>query len=256
MSFVSTKHASGMVGLVLVAVAARMIFGAIEAGGFDNYIYPAGKVDKAVMAELGKFPGNEVLLTQLERDFPDEHDDFAETVGAAARGSGADDRVLVAANAWMNRFLAAHARDFAAAPLPALDAVISAEQAYLEGLQAYDSFVCGAVVTGAPLDRPLTAALEEKAGAVVARKFAAIKAGRVDQQLRLALTPLDREAMNTALRERGLVEEQIKVLAGEADPSSISQPMACELAVTFNDAVRAQPDGRRALLIGSRLAGS
>jgi hypothetical protein len=256
MSFLTTKHASGMVGLVLVAVAARMVFGAIEAGGFDNYIYPAGKVDKAVMAELGKFPGNAVLLSQLERDFPDEHDDFVDTVGAAARAAGPDNRVLVAANAWMNRFLAAHARDFAAAPLPALDAVIAAEQAYLEDLQAYDEFVCGAVVTGTPLDRPLTSALEEKAGAMVARQFAAIKAGRVDQQLRLALTPRDREAMNAALRERGLLDDQIKVLSGEADPSSISRPLACELAVKVNDAIRAQPDGRRALLIGTKLSGT
>ena len=256
MSFLTAKHASGMIGLVVLGLVARVGFGVVAAGGFNNYFYPAGAVDQEVMAELGKFPGNGVLIAQLEADFPDEYKDFVDKVGKAARAQGPDNQVLVVANSWLGSFLAAHARDFAGAPLPALDAALAAEQTYLAGLQAYDPIVCGAVVTGAPLDKPLTAALEEQAGAVVASKFAAIKAGRTDQQLRFAITPKDREALVGDLKARGLVEDQLKVLSGEADPSSISGELACEAAVTLNEAIRAQPDSRRALLIGAKLGGT
>ncbi|MCL9999220.1 MAG: hypothetical protein NBV68_07550 [Erythrobacter sp.] len=255
MSFLTTKHASGMIGLVVLGLVARLGFGVAEAGGIDNYFNPAGAVDQELMAELGKFPGNGVLIAQLQADFPDEYKDFVSKVGKAARGTGPDTRVLVVANTWLNTFLAAHARDFAGAPLPALDAVLAAEQTYLAGLQDYDPIVCGAVATGAPLDKPLTAALEEQAGALVASKFAAIKAGRTDQQLRCAITPKDREALAGDLKQRGLVEDQMKVLSGEVDPSSISGELACEAAVTLNEAIRAQPDSRRALLIGAKLGG-
>lgn len=256
MSFLTTKHASGLVGVVLFAYVVRLGFGVAAAGGIENYFYPAGAVNQEVMAELGKFPGNGVLIAQLEADFPDEYKDFVSKVGKAARGTGPDNRVLIVANSWLNGFLAAHARDFAGAPLPALDAVLAAEKTYLAQLQDYDPLVCGAVVTGAPLDKPLTAGLEEQAGALVASKFAAIKAGRTDQQLRFAITPTDREALAAALRERGLVEDQMKVLSGEADPSSISGELACEAAVKLNEAIRAQPDSRRALLIGAQLGGT
>lgn len=255
MSFLTTKHASGLVGVVLLAYVVRLGLGVVAAGGVENYFNPRGAMDQELMAELGRFPGNGVLIAQLEADFPDEYEDFVDKVGKAARGTGPDNRVLVVANSWLGTFLAAHARDFAGAPLPALDAVLAAEQTYLAGLQAYDPIVCGAVVTGAPLDKPLTATLEEQAGALMASKFAAIKAGRVDQQLRFAITPKDREALVGALEERGLMEDQLKVLSGEADPSSISGELACEAAVTLNEAIRAQPDSRRALLIGAKLGG-
>lgn len=256
MSFLTTKHASGLVGVVLLAYVVRLGLGVVAAGGVENYFNPRGAMDQELMAELGRFPGNGVLIAQLEADFPDEYEDFVDKVGKAARGTGPDNRVLVVANSWLGTFLAAHARDFAGAPLPALDAVLAAEQTYLAGLQAYDPIVCGAVVTGAPLDKPLTATLEEQAGALMASKFAAIRAGRVDQQLRFAITPKDREALVGALEERGLMEDQMKVLSGEADPSSISGELACEAAVTLNEAIRAQPDSRRALLIGAKLGGS
>lgn len=255
MSFLTTKHASGMIGVVILGLVARLGFGVVTAGGIDNYFNPRGAVDQELMAELGKFPGNGVLIARLESDFPDEYKDFVDKIGKAARAQGPDDRVLVVANMWLGDFLAAHTRDFAAAPMPALDAVLAAERAYLEGLAAYDELVCGAVVTGTPLDKPLTPALEEQAGALVASKFAAIKAGRTDQQLRFALTPKDREAVAAALKERGLGEDQLKVLSGEADASSISGEMACEAAVKVNEAIRAQPESRRALLIGAQLGG-
>lgn len=255
MSFLTTKHASGLVGVVLLGLVVRLGFAVAAAGGIDNYFYPAGAVDQELMAELGKFPGNGVLIARLEADFPDEYKDFVGKVGKAARRQGPDNQVQVVANTWLNGFLAAHARDFAGAPLPALDAVLAAEQTFLAQLQDYDPIVCGAVVSGAPLDKPLTAGLEEQAGALVASKFAAIKAGRTDQQLRFAITPKDREALATDLKRRGLVEDQMKVLSGEADPSSISGELACEAGVKLNEAIRAQPDSRRALLIGAKLGG-
>lgn len=255
MSFLTTKHASGMVGIVLVGLVVRLGFAVAAAGGVENYFFPGRQVDHALMEQLSKFPGNGVLLAQLERDFPDEHKDFVDTVADAARREGPQNRVLVAANLWLNRFFIAHTRDFAGAPMPALDAVLEAERSYLAGLQAYDEIVCGSVVAGAPLDKPLTAPLEEQAGKLVATKLAAIKAGRVDQQLRFALTPKDREALGEALQKRGIVDDQLAVLTGEAPVSSISHEMACELAVTLNDAVRAQPEGRRALLVGATMGG-
>ena len=255
MSFLTTKHASGMIGLVVLGLVARVGFGVVQAGGIDNYFNPRGAVDQEMMAQLGKFPGNGVLIAQLEADFPDEYKDFVARIGKTARAGGGEKQVLLVANTWLGTFLAAHTRDFAAAPLPALDTALAAEQTYLKGLEAYDPIVCGAVVTGTPLDKPLTADLEEKAGAVMASRFAAIKAGRTDQQLRFAITPKDREALAAALKQRGLVEDQMKVLTGEADPSSISGEMACEAAVTLNEAIRAQPDSRRALLIGAKLGG-
>lgn len=256
MSFLTTKHASGMIGLVVLGLVARVGFGVVQAGGFENYFYPAGAIDKELVAQLGKFPGNGVLIARLEADFPDEYKDFVGKVGKAARAGGGEKQVLLVANRWLGTFLAAHARDFAAAPLPALDAALAAEQTFLAGLEAYDPLVCGAVVAGTPLDKPLTAELEEKAGALVASKFAAIKAGRTDQQLRFAITPKDREALASDLKARGLGEDQMKVLSGEADPSSVSGELACEAAVTLNEAIRAQPDSRRALLIGAKLGGS
>jgi hypothetical protein len=255
MSFLKQEHASGMIGLVVLGIAATLIVRVTLAGGFENYFDPTNRMDEAVQFQLKKVPGNATLLAQLEQDFPDEHDDFVDTVGAAARAEGPDNRVLVAANAWIARFFAAHARDFAAAPDAVLDKVIAAEHAYFADLQKNDEITCGAMVTGTPLDQPLPAALEEKAGALVAAKFAAIKAGRTDQQLRLALTPEDGAAMQAALRERGLVDEQLAVLAGEADPGSISKPMACEMAVALADAIRAQPQGRRSLLVGAMMGG-
>jgi hypothetical protein len=255
MGFLKQEHASGMVGLVVLGAAALLFVRVTMAGGFENFFDPSNRVDEAVLAQLKKVPGNATLLAQLEQDFPEEHEDFVDTVGAAARAEGADNRVVVAANAWIAGFFAAHARDFAAAPDAVLDKVIAAEQAYYTDLQRNDEITCGAMVTGTPLDRPLPATLEEKAGALVAAKFAAIKAGRTDQQLRLALTPEDGKAMQAALRERGLSDEQLAVLAGEADPGSISKPMACEMAVALTDAIRAQPQGRRALLVGAMMGG-
>ena len=255
MSFLKQEHASGMIGLVVLGIAATLIVRVMLAGGFENYFDPTNRMEEAVQFQLKKVPGNATLLAQLEQDFPDEHDDFVDTVGVAARAEGPDNRVLVAANAWIARFFAAHARDFAAAPDAVLDTVIAAEHAYFADLQNNDEITCGAMVTGTPLDQPLPAALEEKAGALVAAKFAAIKAGRTDQQLRLALTPEDGAAMQAALRERGLGDEQLAVLAGEADPGSISKPMACEIAVALTDAIKAQPPGRRALLIGAMMGG-
>ena len=255
MSFLKQEHASGMVGLVLLGMAGLLIVRVTMAGGFANFLDPSNRIDEAVMAQLGKVPGNAILLAQLEQDFPEEHGDFVDAVGAAARAEGPDNRVLVAANGWIARFFAAHARDFAAAPEAVLDSVNAAEHALLSDLQRNDEITCGALVTGTPLDQPLPPALEEKAGALLAARFAAIKAGRTDQQLRLALTPEDGAAMNAALRERGLDDAQMAVLAGEADPGSISKPMACDMAVAFTDAIRAQPPGRRALLIGATMGG-
>lgn len=255
MSFLKQTHASGMVGLVLLGIAASLIVRVTLAGGFPNFLDPASRIDSAVMRQLEKVPGNAILLAQLEQDFPEEYGDFVDAVGAAARAEGPDNRVLLAANAWIAKFFAAHARDFAAAPDATLDSVNAAEYALLADLQRNDAITCGAMVTGTPLDQPLPAALEEKAGALLAAKFAAIKAGRTDQQLRLALTPEDGAAMQAALRERGLTDEQLAVLAGEADAGSISKPMACEMAVALADAIRAQPQGRRALLIGAMMGG-
>lgn len=255
MSFVKQEHASGMIGLVILGVAATLIVRVLMAGGFENYFDPTNRVDEAVQVQLKKVPGNATLLARLEQDFPDEHENFVDTVGAAARAEGAENRVLVAANAWIARFFAAHARDFAAAPDDVLDTVNAAEHAYFTDLQKNDEITCGAMVTGTPLDQPLPEALEERAGALVAAKFAAIKAGRTARQLRLSLTPEDGAAMQKALRERGLTDEQLAVLAGEADPGSISKPMACEMAVALTDAIKAQPQGRRALLIGAMMGG-
>jgi hypothetical protein len=253
MSFIKQQHASGMIGLVLVGIAAAVIVRVTLAGGFANYFEPSRSIDSAVIAQLRNVPGNATLLERLEEDFPDQHDDFVAMVGAAARAEGSDDRVMIAAGQWINRFFEAHARDFAAAPRSSLEAVIAAEHDYVASLQRSDEITCGAVVTGTPLDRPLPEALEAKAGKVVAEKIAAIKAGRVDQQMRLAPTPNDREALLTELQARGLNDAQLEVLAGEADPGSISKPMACEMALAFLSAIRAQPEGRRELLIGTMM---
>ena len=207
-------------------------------------------------AELG-VAGNDVLMERLESDFPHEYDDFTDTVGRAAQSSGDGTQVIAAANGWLLRFFASHKRDFAAAPIATLDRVMELEQGFLEALRAHDEFACANYAKGQPQDQPLPEDLDRIGGEIVAARFAAIRAGREDQQLRLALTPEDYEAVEATLRAGGLNDEQVAVVFGASDPSSIGAPLACEMQIELVRAIRAQDlEERRALLIGSYVSGA
>ena len=207
------------------------------------------------MTELETVPGNRVIMEQLEADFPRDFDDFSDVVGAAVRSEEPEDRVIVAANNWITNFFANHSNDFAAAPMTNLDAVIDLELGLLQSLKAHDEFACADYAKGEPQDQPLPEELDQEAGAIVAARFSAIRAGRSDQQLRLLATPSDFDALQQTMADRGLNQEQIAVAFGQADSASIGAPLACKMAIELVNAIRDQPEERRALLIGAYVTG-
>ena len=256
MSFLEQKHASGMVGLVVLAIAGSLIARVLMAGGFENYFIPGKALENEVVEQLEAYPGNDVLLERLESDFPRAYDDLTETIGRAARGPGDENRVLVAANLWVLKFFASHDRDFAAAPIASLDRVMELQQSFLQDLRAHDEYACAAYAKGEPQEQPLPERFDEAGGQIVAARFAAIRAGRIDQQLRLGLNPGHWDALTQTMRENGLNDDQIAVAYGEADPASIGAPLACEMAIELVSAIRAQPEEPRALLIGKYMSGT
>lgn len=255
MSFVNQKHASGMIGAVIFGIIGWFAMRAILAGGFENLVIPGAALENEIVEQLEAYPGNEVLLARLESDFPRAYDDFTGAMGDAARGPGPEDRVLIAANAWIGNFFASHDRDFAAAPIANLDQVIQLEQSFLESLRDHDEYACANYAKGQAQDKKLPESFDEAGGEIVAARFSAITAGRNDQQLRLGLTPTDYEAVEATLRSNGLNDEQIAVVYGAAEPGSIGAPLACEMALELVSAIRAQPEERRALLIGAYASG-
>jgi hypothetical protein len=257
MGFLKQQHASGMVGMVIFTLVVSLVVRAWWAGGFDNLLIPGKAVENEVVAQMEAYPGNEVLLEQLQTDFPRAYDDLTETLGRAARGPGGEDRVLIAANLWAFNFFASHDRDFAAAPIERLDHVMALQQTFLEELWAHDEYACAAYAKGEAQEEPLPDSFDIAGGEIVAARFAAIKAGRTNQQLRLGLTPAHWQALVATMREKGLNEEQIAVAFGEADPASIGAPLACEMAIELVSAIRAQPQEEpRALLIGAYISGA
>lgn len=255
MSYVKQTHASGMVGLVLLAVAVSWIAKVVLAGGFENLFDPNAASEAALVEELAAYPGNEMLFEQLETSFPDEYEDFTETLGRAARGPGGEDRVLVAGGEWIARFFARHSNDFAASPIEHLDRVITLEQGFFEDLRAHDEYACAAMAKREPLDQPLPQKFDTAGDAILAARFAAIRGGRSNQQLRFKTTPEDYAAVEATMRGNGLNDEQVEVAFGVADPASIGAPLACEMQIELIRAIRAQPEESRALLIGDYVVG-
>lgn len=255
MAFKDRTPASGMIAVVLLAVVGSLVARIVWAGGFDNYFVPGAAQENAMMESLAKYPGNAAFMEELEASFPREYDEFSEAIGQAVRGPGGDDRVVIAGNAWMNRFFANHARDFAASPIERLDKVMELEQQFLGELQAHDEYECEAYSKGLPFEAPLPERFDELSGEISRARIAAIRGGRSDQQLRLRLTPSNWEALEAALRERGLNDAQIAVLFGEAEPGSIGAPLACEMAIELVNAIREQPETPRALLTSAYVSG-
>lgn len=256
MGFLQQKHASTMVGGVLLALVASYGVRVFMAGGVENYFVPGHAEQSAIIDQLATVPGNQVLLDRLAADFPDDYEDLAKTIAKAAQSPGPDDRITIAGSAWIAEFFASHARDFAAAPIASLDLVMEREQQFLEALRAHDEYACAAYAKGAALDQPLSDSFAEISAQITEARFAAIKAGRTDQQLRFALTPADYAAVEATMREKGLSNEQVAVVFGEAAPDSIGAPLACEMAIELVSAIRNQPEGRRALLIGAYASGA
>lgn len=255
MSYSKQTQASGMIGVVVLFLVGSFIARIVFAGGFENYFVPGKAEENALVAELAAYPGNEVLFDQLETSFPRDYDDFTEELARAARGPGGDDRVLIAGTEWIANFFASHTNDFRAAPIARLDAVIELEQALFEQLRDYDEYACAAYAKREPLDQPLPDRFDEASGAVVAARIAAIRSGRTHKELRLALTPEDYAAVDATMRAKGLNDEQIAVVFGEADPATIGAPLACEMQIELIKAIRAQPEERRALLISAYAGG-
>lgn len=256
MSFATQKQASGLVGLLLLGLVGWMIVRMIAAGGIENFFIPGKALENEIVEQLEAYPGNAALLERLEADFPRSYDDFTETLARAARSPGPDDRVLIAANAWVELFFVSHDRDFAAAPIANLDQVMELEQDFLEALRDHDEFACANYAKGAAQDKKLPESFDVAGGEIIVSRFAAIRAGRSDQQMRLGLTPADHDAVEATLREKGLNDEQIAVVFGQEDPESIGAPLACEMALELVSAIRAQPEERRALLIGAYASGA
>lgn len=242
--------------MLILGIIVTVCIRAFNAGGFENLLIPAKKLENELAAEMATYPGNDVLFEQLEAKFPDSYDRFTETLANAARAPGPEDRVVVAGNAWIMRFFAAHEEDFSAAPLDQLDRVMELEKAFYEDLRGHDEFACASYAKGEPLDTVLPERFDIAGGEIVAARLEAIQGGRLDQQLRFALTPTDYEALEATLRGNGLNDEQVAVVFGTADPASIGAPLACEMQIELITAIQAQPDERRALLIGAYAGGS
>ncbi len=256
MSFAQQKSASSWIGLLIAGLVISIIVRVIWAGGFENFFVPGKAFENAVVEQLEGYPGNAVVFERLEADFPRAYDDFTEQLAFAARSEGSDDRVLIAANIWLNEFFASHAADFAGAPLEQLDQVMELEEQFLTDLATHDEYACAAFARNEPQPEPLPESFDEAGAAIVAARFAAIKGGRTNQQLRLGLTPAAYDAVEVTMREKGLGDEQIAVVFGEADPGTIGAPLACEMAIELVRAIRAQPEEERALLIGAYASGA
>lgn len=256
MSYSQQKHASGMIGVVILGLVGWLIVRIVLAGGPEEFFIPGAALENEIVAELEAYPGNDVLLEQLETNFPRAFDDFKETLGRAARSDGPEDRVLVVGNRWIAEFFASHDRDFAGAPIANLDAVINLELGFLESLRDHDEYACAAYAKGEPQDEPLPESFDAAGGEIVAARISAILAGRSDQQLRFALSPTDYAALTATLRQNGLNDEQIDVVYGAAEPGSIGAPLACEMALELVKAIRSQPEEPRALLIAAYTSGA
>ena len=256
MSFSDRKSASSMIGVLIFGLVAWLVVRIFWAGGFENFFVPGAALENEIVAELEAYPGNDVLLSRLEADFPKAYEDLKETLGRAARSAGPENRILVAANQWVVRFFASHDRDFAAAPIANLDTVMELEQNFLEALRDHDEYACAAYAKAEPQDRPLPESFDIMGGEIVGSRISAIQAGRGDQQLRLGLSQLDYDALTETLRSNGLNDAQIDVVYGEAEPGSIGAPLACEMAIELVRAIRAQPEEPRALLIGRYVSGA
>ena len=144
MSFADQKHASGMIGALIAMLVIGLIVRVVWAGGFENYFIPGKALENEVVEQLETYPGNAVLLEQLEATFPREYEDFTDTLGRAARGPGDEDRVIEAGNRWIGEFFANHQNDFAAAPIADLDRVMELELAFLNSMRAHDEYACAA----------------------------------------------------------------------------------------------------------------
>lgn len=255
MAFKDRTPASGMLALVLLAIVGSLVGRVVYAGGFENFFIPGKAEENAIMADLAEYPGNAVFMEELEASFPREYDDFSEAVGRAMRAPGGEDRVVIAANTWVNGFFANHARDFAAAPIDQLDRVMELEQEFLAELRAHDEYACAAYAKGDPFEKPLPDRFDQMSGEISRARIAAIRGGRSDQQLRLKLNPGHWQALDDSLRANGLNDEQVAVLFGEAEPGSIGAPLACEMAIELVGAIRTQPEEPRALLISAYVSG-
>ena len=255
MAFSDQKHASGLIGVVILGIVGSLIVRIFWAGGIENFFDPELALGNEVIEQLEAYPGNEVVFERLEEDFPDAYQDFTLTLSRAAQMEGPEDRVLIAGNNWINMFFASYAEDFKAAPLPALDNVMALEAQFLRDLKAHDEFACAFYARNEPQDQPLPESFDEASAEIVTARFDTILAGRRDQQLRLGITPSMYEAVEQTMRDKGLNDEQISVVFGEAEPGTIGAPLACEMAIELVDAIREQPDDARALLNGAYASG-
>lgn len=255
MAYTDQKLPHKMLGVFLLVVVVGMAIRYFVAGGFIEYYSPDKRLENDIAAELEKQPGGAMLLARLEADFPDRHDDLLETLTRAAKADGPPDRIGKAANQWIAGFFANHENDFKAAPIESLDKVIDLEAKMLATMQSDYPEICTDYAYGVPQKMALPEDIRTVSDTIMDARFAAIKAGRVDQQMRLALTPPDFEALNKTLVAQGTNAEQLAYIDGSSDGIDLSDEEACGAAVNLVSAVRAQPEYQRALLIGAYVVG-
>lgn len=255
MSFLSKELDSNKIGIVIGIIVVGLIGRIIWAGGIEEYFSPNKQVENAIVSALESQPGGAIMLSQLESDFPLEYEDLLSAMTNQAVRDQSPDNIVEAGNQWLRRFFASHSKDFKFAPIGSLDTVLSTEATALAAMYEHEPQLCDNYIRGWALPGNLPEKVSQSIGSAVAAKFAAIRAGRDDQQLRLDLTPYDLGELTNALTAGGMNEDELAfVLDGVRDGVEESGEK-CKAIQGLVAGVQNQPEDRRALLVSAIVVG-
>ena len=255
MSFLSEVSASQKIGAVIVALVLGFAARAFTAGGVEEYLFPAKRVENRIEEALAAHPGNLAVLGAMQTHFPDEYDDMLDAMADSAIADAADDQVLAVGTAQLGAFLHRHRNDFANAPDAALADVLHRSSEALSALYRDDPVACNNFAYGRndPV-KPLPPATQALLGEAIAARVRAMAAGRTQQTVRLHVTPTDLAALESGMREAGASAGQLALFFGATSDPSLSAGGACEAMILLHAAIAAQEAGTRELLAAHLLA--
>lgn len=253
MSFTRTVAPSQMIGAVIGLLVLGYAVRFLLAGGIEEYFNPNKKYENAIVAAFEKQPGNLAVLRAMERQFPQEYDDFLGTMTKAA-ASGREEDILRDGSAYLQQFAAKHAGDFSNAPDALLVRVADAESRLLSSLAAGSMEDCADYVFGTLQPaRPLAPETRKLLGETAAARIEAISGGRTNQTVRLGVTPTEGKALIAAMKARGANAAQLGAMRGEIDPETLSVEDRCNAGINLLEGIRAQPPEVEALLASDLL---
>ncbi|MXP47293.1 hypothetical protein GRI43_07795 [Altererythrobacter luteolus] len=255
MSYLSEASGSQKVGFFIAVVIAGLMARFFWAGGIEEYFNPSKQVENQIVEVLEARPGDLAVLRAMEQSFPLQYDELLEAMTDAGMQNAPPEMVIEAGSRQLGQFMASHRNDFAAAPLPSLDAVAGKERELLASLQRDEPVYCADYLFGTliPSD-PLSQESSRLIGETAAARVQAMAAGRADQQLRLDITPAILDGLADTMKDEGASAQQLAVIFGDADSATLSAEQQCDSALRMLSSIESQTDTRRALLIGKMLA--